>query len=79
MGVGRRTMRRIAAFIAVIGMLAFPAVSPAGGDEASACGQYHGWLGKPPVGGLDVAASASSGALQNGVVGERNSNPACHS
>jgi hypothetical protein len=72
-------MRRIAAFIAVIAMRAFPAVSPAGTDEASACGQYHGWLGKPPAGGLAVAALASSGALQNAVVGEVNSNPACHS
>ena len=71
-------MRRVATFIAVALMLVFPAVSSAGPDDASSCGEYHGEFGGPPAGGLAVADDASSGAFQGGVVGELNSNPACH-
>jgi hypothetical protein len=72
-------MRKTALLSAICFVLAFPAGAAAGPEEASPCGQYHGVFGPPPGGGAAVANAASSGAFQGGVVGELNSNPACHS
>ena len=72
-------MRRTAVLIALALTLAIPAAATAAADDASACGQYHGLFGAPPGGGAAVANAASSGLFKDGVVGELNSNPACHS
>jgi hypothetical protein len=73
-------MKKAGALVAALACaLLVPSTSFGGPDDASPCGQYHGVFGAPPGGGQAVAAAASSGAFQGGVVGELNSNPVCHS
>jgi len=71
-------VKKAIGLLAVAFALAMPSAGFAGREDASPCGQYHGVFGPPPGAGQAVAAAASSGAFQGGVVGDLNSNPACH-
>jgi hypothetical protein len=69
-------IKRVLGLLAAVIALAVPSAGMA--EEASPCGQYHGEFGGPPAGGQAVGDAASSGLFQGGVIGDLNSNPACH-
>ena len=71
-------MRKTAVTCAALIVLVLPAAANAGWDDAGACGQYHGIFDPPDGFGQIIGDRASSGGFQGGIVGETNSNPACH-
>ena len=76
-------MTRKIAIAAATAALAVPAAAPAvnpGQEKASPCGASHGMFRLPAHGTLTPAVPdfARAGEYKHGTVGDRASNPACH-
>ncbi len=72
----RQIVRKVAILATVVLAFTFPTAAFAASDDASACGQYHGVFGAAD--GTVVGDHASAGYYKFGVVGDLNSDPACH-
>ena len=77
-------MKRFATVAVVAFAVALPASATAAGKgsaSTSDCGAYHGMFALPAHGFLQdyVPVFATSGQYKGGTVGDRASNPACHS
>ena len=76
-------MKKKIAIAAATAALAVPLAAPAanpGQQQASSCGTYHGMFRLPAHGTLTPAVPdfARAGEYKHGAIGDRQSNPACH-